>query len=106
MRKTEDEIRKLQNQLNDIKPKIHELYKTNDKTNAIDLNSKVNTLLRTLLDFYSKRKESAEQLENAQEGWTFKLKLFTDEASRDSREAANAKAINEILGQLEKVDNI
>lgn len=72
----------------------------------MNINQKLTELLNTLVDIEKKRRVSQNNLENALENWSIKLKLFQDEASRQSREAAKAKAIQkveELLARLKKL---
>ena len=77
-----------------------------DKANAEALNKRVRQLIDTLIEIDSKRKTSQEELESSQTGWSMKLKLFQDEASRRSREAAIEKRAHEIDTHIKKIDGL
>lgn len=106
LRKQEGEITKLQKNLSESANQIVELHATVDKENAANLNAKLSTLIQTLVDVDKYRRANQNRLENAQEGWSAKLRLFEDEASRMSRENANKKRADEIDNLLHKLDKL
>lgn len=53
-------------------------------------------MIDTLISIEKKRRDAQNLLENAQENWSTKLKLFQDEASRQSRQAALDKAVKTV----------
>jgi len=99
-------INDLQKELSDSVTTIIELHETVDRANAANLNSKLSQLTSNLVEADKYRREAQNKLENAQEGWTAKLKLFEDEASRMSRENANQKRAAEVEKLLNKLDKL
>lgn len=99
-------ITELQTSLSESAKKIVDLHSEVDRENAANLNSKLSTLISTLVDIDKLRRNAQNNLENAQEGWTAKLQLFVDEASRMSRESANQKRANEVQNLLHKLDRL
>lgn len=106
LRTQEGEITKLQKSLSESAKQVVELHATVDKDNAANLNAKLSTLIRTLVDVDKYRRTNQNRLENAQEGWSAKLRLFEDEASRMSKENANKKRADEIDNLLHKLDKL
>ena len=79
----EDDIQKLM----DVKKKsieVNDLHREIDKENALNINQKIHQLIDTLISLDKRRREAQTILENAQENWSTKLKLFQDEASKQS----------------------
>jgi chromosome segregation ATPase len=102
----ESEITKLQKNLSESANQIVELHANVDKENAANLNAKLSILIQTLVDVGKYRRTNQNRLENAQEIWSAKLKLFEDEASRMSKENANKKRADEIDNLLHKLDKL
>jgi len=63
---------------------VNDLHREIDKENAMNINSRLSILIKTLLEMESNRRESQNSLENALGDWSAKVKLFEDEASRKS----------------------
>lgn len=101
-----DGISRLQGELSETANKIVEIHAVVDKENAANLNFKLSLLIGNLINADKYRKEAQGKLENAQEGWTAKLKLFEDEASRMSRESANQKWTVEVENLINKLDKL
>ncbi|CAI2383295.1 unnamed protein product [Moneuplotes crassus] len=101
-----DGIASLQRELSSSATKIMELHSGVDEQNAANLNAKLSSLITTLVTADKSRRQAQGLLENAQEGWSSKLKLFEDEASRMSRENANKKHAAEIDRLLTKLDKL
>lgn len=103
----EAEIQKLM----EVKQKqieVNDLHREVDKENALNINQKIHELIDTLISMDKKRREAQNLLENAQENWqTKKLKLFEDEASRQSRQNAidkASKAVEDLINKLRNLD--
>jgi uncharacterized coiled-coil DUF342 family protein len=99
-------ISDLQKSLSVSAKKIVDLHSEVDRENAANLNAKLSTLISTLVEVDKSRRTSQNNLENSQESWTAKLHLFLDEASRMSRENANAKRATEVVNMLTKLDKL
>lgn len=99
-------ISELQAQLSENAQKIVDLHAVVDKNNAANLNAKLSTLIGTLVDVEKTRRWSQNALENSQESWSAKVRIFTDEASRASRENANQKRAKEVENLLNKLDRL
>lgn len=99
-------ILSLQSELSTSANKIVALHGEVDRENAANLNAKLSQLIGTLVDVDKYRRISQNKLENSQEGWTAKLSLFDDEASRMSREHANQKRAAEVDKLLNKLDKL
>jgi len=67
---------------------VNDLHRDIDKENAMNINQKLSDMIQTLLDVEKNRRDGQDSLENALGDWSAKLRLFEDEASRKSREAA------------------
>ena len=106
LRTQESDVTNLQQQLSESAKKIVDLHASVDKENAANLNAKLSHLIGVLVDVDKSRRQSQNSLENAQEKWTAKLKLFEDEASRMSRENANKKRAAEVENLLNKLDRL
>ncbi|CAI2383347.1 unnamed protein product [Moneuplotes crassus] len=96
----------LSNNLKNQTKEIEELHKELDQENASNLNGKLRKIIDELLLADNKRKDIQDCLENAQSTWRAKLQLFTDEASRRSREDAREKRIHEIEKHISKIDQL
>lgn len=101
-----DSVQKLSSELKDKFRNIDGLHDEVDKENATNLNAKLRILIDELLHHDGKRRASQEDLENAQTGWSVKLRLFIDEASRRSRETARQKRVHEIEKNINKIDQL
>lgn len=55
---------------------VNDLHREVDKENATNINQKLTELLNTLVEIEKKRRVSQNNLENALENWSIKLKLF------------------------------
>ena len=99
-------ISSLQKELSDSTNQVVELYRTVDQENAANLNVKLSNLITTLVDVDKWRRNNQGNLENGQEGWTAKLKLFEDQAAKMSRDNANKKRADEIENLLNKLDKL
>jgi chromosome segregation ATPase len=101
-----DSVQKLSSELKDKFKNIFEIHDEVDKENATNLNAKLRNLIDELVHHDSKRRASQENLDYAQTGWSLKLHLFIDEASRRSREAAREKRIHEMEKYINKIDHL
>lgn len=106
LRDQQKETDELTSALSESTSKIVSLHSEVDKDNAANLNAKLSTLISTLVEVDKARRESQDKLENSQENWTAKLKLFQDEAARSSRETANNKRSVEVDNLLAKLDRL
>lgn len=107
-RERENEITNLNGELQKKSLEVSDLHREMDKENAMNINQRVTELTDTLVNIEKKRLDSQNTLENGLSGWSAKLKLFQDETSRQSREAAKKKAfakVEDLLEKLRKVSN-
>ena len=63
---------------------VNNLHREMDKENAMNINKKLTELIDTLVNVEKKRSVNQSELENGLGAWSAKLKLFQDEASRQS----------------------
>lgn len=101
-----EEVYNIQRELSESASKIIELHFTVDKENAANLNLKLNKLILLGVNVSQYRIEAQKKLENVQNGWKTKLRLFEDKSSKEFRENSKQKWIFKIENLITKIDKL